>query len=185
MCPMAARWWSVCPMASCMGCHKQGIRPYKDNIRRTVRLGAEVSTKIAALYRETEVASRIEEDTNKFLEALNKCIGPFLRQAEHKEKDIRYFPEPIVKVVKLYDAGVSLETAAFELGVSKADLLSALRDPDLQSRGLAPLAVKDASGRENKIPRDVWDSKDDNGISVFQFVAGEMGVGVGINIPKK
>jgi hypothetical protein len=130
------------------------------------------------------VEPTVQQDTASFMNALATCIGPFLKQGEDASKDLREFPEPIKEVVHLYDSGISLTDAALEMGVNKADLQASLRSDRLQALGLGPLLLKDKHGNENKIPRDVWDSKDDNGTSVFQVVAREMGVGIGVNIPK-
>lgn len=170
---------------SCMGCHKDGIRAeITDNIRSSVVLAGSAGRKVASLYRDKEVEPTVQQDTSSFMSALTTCIGPFLKQGEDATKDLREFPEPIKEVVNLYDTGVNLEDAARELGVAKGKLESSLSNDRLQALGLGPLMVKDKNGKENKIPRDVWDSKDDNGTSVFQVVAREMGIGIGINIPK-
>ncbi len=169
---------------SCMGCHKVGVQTFQDDIRRSVVLAGNAGRKVNSLYREKEVSPTIKQDIDTFMAALGTCIGPFLKQGEDADKNLADFPEPIKEAVALYDSGISLDDAARELGFPKADLQASLRSDRLQALGLGPLLLKDKNGNENKIPRDVWDSKDDNGSSVFQVVARELGIGIGVNIPK-
>lgn len=169
---------------SCLGCHKEGVQIYQDNIRSSVILGGNAGRKVAALYRDQEIASALRQDIDTFMTSLTACIGSFLKQGEDAGKNLREFPEPIKEVVQLYDSGVSMDDAARELGVAPELLQAQLRGNPLQNLGLGPLLLKDKNGNPNKIPRDVWDSKDDNGSSVFQVVARELGLGIGINIPK-
>jgi serine/threonine-protein kinase len=163
---------------SCMGCHKTGIQRFKDNIRDSLVLSGEARDKITQLYRSNEELDRLQQrDTLRFMAALEAATGPFLKQADDASKPIDAFPEPIAAAAHLHDADVGLEEAAKELGLSDpAQLASAIRtNIALQRLGLGPLA------EGYKIPRAMWDSREDFGGSVFQVTARELGLGIPIN----
>ena len=165
---------------SCMGCHRHGIQPYRDNVRQFVVLGRDAGDKVQRLYRDgAELDELLRADRDSFLSALERTIGPFLKQAEHQDKEITFFPEPVREVAVLYNGGLGLEEAAFELGHKPAELRSAISSAAFQEMGLGPLLAKD-----NRIPREMWDSKFDRGASLFQAVARELGSAIPLTIPK-
>jgi hypothetical protein len=139
---------------------------------------------VAELYRPSDIPSTIENDSRTFVQALEAAIGPFLRQAGEKSKDlVKDFPEPIDHVTRLYQAGVSVGQASRELGVPTPTLQGALTLVQMQQLGLGPLSLPGTTGKGNRIPRQMWESKEDNGSSVFQVVATELNIGVARNIP--
>jgi hypothetical protein len=170
---------------SCMGCHKAGIQPFVDNVRTSVVISGNAGRKVARLYRAQEIPSKLDQDTRSFVSALESAIGTFVRQPGENKDIVKDFPEPISHVAALYQAGVSAAQAARELraDVSEANLKSALRGTKLQELGLGPLNLPGSTGKGNRIPRQMLESKEDNGSSVFQVVASEMGIGVPVNIP--
>jgi hypothetical protein len=168
-----------------MGCHKAGIQPFSDNVRASVVIPGDAGRKVARLFRPQQIPGVLEQDTRSFVAALEQAMGPFLRQPGETKDLVKDFPEPISHVASLYQAGVSASQAARELraDVAETDLKSALRGTKLQELGLGPLNLPGSTGKGNRIPRQMLESKEDNGSSLFQVVASEMGIGVPINIP--
>jgi hypothetical protein len=156
-----------------------------DNVRASVVIPGDAGRKVDRLYRPQEIPQKLEQDTRSFLTALDAAIGTFLRQPGENKDLVKDFPEPILHVAQLYQAGVSASQLARELSseVSDADLKRALRAPQLQTLGLGPLNLPGSSGKGNRVPRQMMESKEDNGESVFQVVAAEMSIGSFINIP--
>jgi serine/threonine-protein kinase len=165
---------------SCIGCHATGIQAYQDNVRQFVRLGGDEGNKVNQLYRDNEQLLKLQEsDRRQFMEALELAVGPFLKQGEDAQRSLKDFPEPVREVAFRYEGGVGLEEAAYELGVDPGKLSSDLNSVALQNLGLGPLLAKD-----NRIPRDMWDSRADRGVSLFQAVSRELG-STPLSIPKQ
>jgi serine/threonine-protein kinase len=165
---------------SCIGCHATGVQAYRDNVRQFVRLGGNEGNKVDELYRDNAQLKKLQDaDREQFMQALELVAGPFLKQGEDQARAIEDFPEPVREVAFRYEGGVGLDEAAYELGVEPQRLASDLSGQTLQALGLGPLLAKD-----NRIPRDMWDSRADRGVSLFQAVGREMGA-TPLSIPKK
>jgi serine/threonine-protein kinase len=170
---------------SCMGCHNAGIKPFVDNVRQSVVIPGEAGRKVARLFRPQQIPSVLESDTRSFVGALESAMGPFLRIPGENKDLVKDFPEPVSHVASLYQAGVSVSQLARELraDMSESELKSALRGTKLQELGLGPLNLPGSNGKGNRVPRQMLESKEDNGSSVFQVVASEQGIGFPVNIP--
>ena len=109
---------------SCMGCHDQGFRKAKDDIRAHVEkdrtFSKEVRDAVEALYPTNEEMDLvIEEDTKNFRAALQRAgINPDLKYAGI---------EMINALSKQYEKDVNLKLAAAEFGLSDEDFIAPSR----------------------------------------------------------
>jgi serine/threonine-protein kinase len=141
---------------SCMGCHKHGM--IRDGFRDELRDGAGVSgaarTKLLRLHpKPDQFAALMKEDEDRFVAALDRSTGTFLKLGADRGKDIRDFTdEPISRVVRAYNRDLTLPEVAAELGLPDAKrLASAVEDNDrLRQIGLAPLT------HGGVVKRDAW-----------------------------
>jgi len=159
---------------SCMACHGQGMRPFQDQIREGAGVFGEAKRKVSRLYPERKTMDDLlRQDSERFLKALDKATGPFLRTEAEKNKDIREFSEPVGEVARIYRLGdLDLATAAYELDIAKPeDLKAAIAGSRrLRELGLAPLLQA-----KGVVKRQEWESI--GARSLYQRVALELGKG--------
>jgi serine/threonine-protein kinase len=160
---------------SCFGCHRHGIMDLRDTVRKTSEVLADVAReKIEKLYApEDEMKDLVARDRKQFLDAMDRMIGKYLRgDPRAKEPSIETFPEPVSEAVRRYGKDLRLADVAAELGLERAaDLGARLNDPRLLDLGLGPLGVDGA------VPRALWDSREEAGVSVFQRAIVVLGLG--------
>jgi serine/threonine-protein kinase len=160
---------------SCMACHKHGMIRFEDRLRAGTSLKGDARVKVHELFRTKDEMDRLlAKDEDRFLRAVDKATGAFLKVGEDRGKNIRDFPEPIGAIARLYVRNLGLEEVAYELGIEPVTLKTFLaNNPRLRALGLGPLAV------EGTIPRSVWSSPE-NVLSLFQDVARELELGTPI-----
>jgi len=118
---------------SCMGCHDQGMRKAKDEVRAAVLSGRtfpkEVREAVEGLYPKSEVMDRvIEEDGKRFTSALIRAgLEPSL-----KFNGI----EMINALAKRYEDDVDAPLAAAELGLSREEFAKSSTDADRKFKPL-------------------------------------------------
>lgn len=142
---------------SCLACHGQGMKAdFKDTVRDGTGLQGGPRDKVHRLYPVPETMNKLlQEDTDRFLTAMDKACGPFLKVGDDKNKDIKDFPEPVGVLARQYILKeLSLVDAALELGLEDATVLfSAVKTNDrLRELGLRPLATNAT------IKRETWES---------------------------
>ncbi len=158
---------------SCMACHKHGMirEGFRDEIREGNAVSGAARTKTRRLYiKDEDMQAFLKNDEDRFVAALDKTIGPFLKRGEDREKDIREFTdEPVSKIAKQYQRDLTLEDAAFELGIADPkQLATAIENNDrLRQLGLGTLA------RGGLVKRDAWASIK-NRLSPFHRAAFEL-----------
>lgn len=134
---------------SCMGCHDQGMRKAKDDIRGNILVGKlfskEVKDAVAALYPPTEIMDAvIEEDLNRFTGAMTRAgLDPVL-----KFNGV----EMINALAKRHEDEVDGKLAAAELGLTKEELSKAANDSD---KRLKPVLRR---LEQSLIPRDQFEA---------------------------
>lgn len=134
---------------SCMGCHDQGIRKAKDEVRQVVLSGRSFDKKtretVEALYIPSEKMDVIlEADTKKFQDAMFRAgLEPSLKLNG---------VEMINALAKRYEDDLDLTLAAAEFGFSKKDFDDAADDADRKFR---PLIRRLQQG---SIPRDQFEN---------------------------
>jgi serine/threonine-protein kinase len=158
---------------SCMGCHKNGmIETVLDEVRSGTSVSGPAREKVQRLYPPRSVLLRhVEEDSQRFLVALEKTIRPFLAGAD-RDRPIKDVVEPIGELVRqYYNPDLTLAVAACELGYEKPDeLKTALRGSDkMRALGLRTLLGGGLLKRED------WDRHE--GSSLFQRAALNLGIG--------
>jgi hypothetical protein len=134
---------------SCMGCHDQGMRKAKDEVRAAVLSGRtfpkEVREAVEGLYPKSEVMDRvIEEDGKRFTSALTRAgLEPTL-----KLNGI----EMINALAKRYEDDVDASLAAAELGLTKEEFAKNLTDADKKFKSLLRRLEQAA------VPRDQFET---------------------------
>jgi hypothetical protein len=135
---------------SCMGCHDQGMRKAKDDIRSTVLSGRAYpkATKdaVEALYPPHEKMDQvIEGDAKRFADAMARAgLDPSLKLNG---------VEMITALSKRYEDDVDVNLAAAELGMSKDQFIQAGADVDKSLRALVRRLEQAA------LPRDQFEAK--------------------------
>jgi len=163
---------------SCMNCHKNGMIDFRDEIRNANAVGGATLNKVRDLYPpQAEMNVLVDHDRKRFLVALERTIGPFLKVGDDAKKPIEQFPEPISKVAKRYLADLGPAEAAAELDiVSAKEFQARVRgNRELLKFGLGTLILEPAG----TIKREKWEAID--GSSLFQDVAGRMSIGTPIS----
>lgn len=132
---------------SCMGCHTEGIKTFKDQVRPViVQIPNPTYDKAQALrlYAEkSKMDSLIREDIARYRHALEAAGGVFGGS------------EPIQQLVKQFEGPLDAEYAAAEVGLKGADFLQKIREYNiLQNAGLMVLGVPKGS-----VKRDAWTSQ--------------------------
>lgn len=155
---------------SCMACHKHGVIRFKDTLSAGAAVAGDARQKLDELIpNEQRWNKLLTEDENRFLAALEKACGPFLKVGDDAQKDMRAFPEPVAAIAQQYNRDISVEQAAFDLGLADAKNLQ-LRiksSSELRGLGLSPLA------NGEKIKRETWHSLRDF-LSQFQRTANQL-----------
>ena len=160
---------------SCMACHQHGMIAFQDQIGDGNILGGDARDFVKKLYPESAKMNRlVQKDRQRFLTALDKAMGPFVRVGEDAKKSIEDFPEPISAIARWYLLQeMTLEEAASEVGLKDSKVLQATiqANPRLQELGLYPLA------KGTTIKREVWENTAFV-FSPFQEAARELRQGV-------
>lgn len=163
---------------SCMSCHKNGTKEFKDVIHFAHGVENAAAVKmIDTIYDQDEMQKWLADDQEDHLKLLKRTMGPFLQVAEDEDKKIDEFPEPITYVAHMYDQYMTVAEVAAELGFDDK-LRVNLRDPDLIQLGLGLLDPR-FQDKEGDIvyKRAMWDTIVD-GESVFQKALIELGLGI-------
>lgn len=146
----ARKDFSVTNGISCMGCHDQGMRKAKDEIRDLVLTGRafpkDIRDAVDGLYPPREkMDGLIADDTQRFAEALKRAgLDPVLKLNG---------VEMINALAKRYEDDLDLTLAASELGINVSDFKQDSGDVDQKFR---PLIRRLAQG---SIPRDQWEKQ--------------------------
>lgn len=162
---------------SCMHCHRHGMIGFQDTVRSGVGVFGDAGRKVRNLYPAHEQMQQwVTRDRNRFMNALDQCIGPFLRVGEDANRDIAEFAEPVGAVCRLYQRDISLEMAACELGLpAAADLQAQIKfNRQLIRLGLGPLM------NEECVKRADWESRTAF-VSPFQETARILGLATPVN----
>ena len=164
---------------SCMSCHQDGMRRFKDTVRTGMAVAGEARARAEDLYREqAAMDSLLDKDQARFLKAVEEATGAFLKVGEDADKPIRDFPEPIAAVARSYLKDLGPEAVAADLGLKGPDELTSLVRSNVALRrlGLGPLI------EGGMIKRSQWDSLSGRLISTFQDAARELDLGTPFRI---
>jgi hypothetical protein len=162
---------------SCMSCHNVGMKPFADTIRASSAVFGRAEEQVRLLYPEKAAMDELlKRDEDRFLAALEKAIGPFLRDGADEDKKLREFPEPVGRVANAYRVEhLDLRAVARELD---------LEDPQaiVQKVGETKLKLLGLDGllHSGTVGRDEWEAKIEgialpiNGLSLMQQLALEL-----------
>ncbi len=153
---------------SCLSCHKNGMKPFTDEIRNHPAVFGDAKDKLERLYPPSnEMDALLARDEKRFLDALDQAIGPFLRVGDDAKKGPRDLIEPIGEVARLYNKDLSAEAIAAELELPNIEAVRAAIGADkFRELGLGPLLDAKA------VKRELWEGK---GLSLFHRVSNELG----------
>jgi hypothetical protein len=134
---------------SCMGCHDQGMRKAKDEIRDIVLAGRsfpkEVRDNVEALYPPTEKMDQlIENDGKRFADAMYRAgLEPTLKLNG---------VEMINALAKRYEDDVDINLAAAEFGMTKDEFKDAAGDAERKFKALIRRL------EQGSVPRDQFEA---------------------------
>lgn len=156
---------------SCMACHAHGMIPLAEGFKAgSFAVFGEPARTVDRLYPgEAAMAEHVAADRDRFLAALEKAVGPFLRADGDRTTPLTKFREPVSEVVIPYRRGyLDRAAAGTELFLEQQDALTtAIPEKRLRELGLEPLL---RSG--GVIPRYQWEAID--GVSLMQEAAREL-----------
>ncbi len=164
---------------SCIGCHRNGLLDFTNAIDSRLTLTGEQRSKVNRLYIDDERMDQlVSTDSQRFLTALDKVIGPFLKIDEDADKDLRAFAEPVRVVTGWYNRDMTIIDAAAEMNIedSKVFAASVGTNNELLRMGLGPLVV------DQTVPRKMWDTLEESSASVFQRAALAIRLGTGVGL---
>ncbi|MEW6211738.1 MAG: hypothetical protein AB1631_25500 [Acidobacteriota bacterium] len=146
---------------SCMSCHFEGVKSFRDEVRavvRGMRVGVFDRDRALALYPDQDALDRlVEKDRERFLQSV-AATGAQATSAQ---------AEPINALSRRYRAELSISQAASEVGLDANEFQSrARRSPRLVALGFGQLLVENGG-----IKRDVWERS--FGEVVREFELGE------------
>jgi hypothetical protein len=144
---------------SCIRCHDQGMKFFKDVVRPSVEmlpgnLGFSRREVLELYPKQDELSALLKADSMRFLTALEKVLG-------HPQT-----VEPLAPVTRRFlEDPLTLSTASGELGLTKpGDLGAVFRSRQFAALGLVPLASHGA------VRRDTWED-------YFDQIVRELGLG--------
>jgi serine/threonine-protein kinase len=153
---------------SCFACHRNGMKPFADEVRAHPAVFGAAQEKLGRLYAPAAEMDRLlAGDERRFLAALDRALGPFLKVGDDARKDARDLIEPIGEVARLYHKDLSAEAVAAELGLPTIEAVrNALGADTFRELGLGPLLDAKA------VKRELWEAK---GSSLFHRVSNALG----------
>jgi serine/threonine-protein kinase len=158
---------------SCMACHKHGVIRFKDTVRDGIALSGDVRDKVQRLFPRHEVMDELlTKDENRYLQALDRAAGVFLRGPEAPDRNIREFAEPIGAVAQVYNRDLGPVEAALELGIENPERLSVMVQGNRRLSQLGLGQFKDGA----TIKREQWSSMQDDE-TLFHRAARELELG--------
>jgi serine/threonine-protein kinase len=164
---------------SCMWCHKRGVVYFKDVLRHQNQFSGRELEKIREIYAPVErMNERLAKDEARFLTAMLEAVEPFLPVASIDQ--LRNMPEePIGFAARYYQSDLPRERVLAELGLPAADFpalrLLIQRNASINAL-LAPLLEPSGAVEREKLELR------NGGISGFQTIAENLGIGVPFNV---
>ena len=152
---------------SCIGCHTQGMKTFKDSVRAAIEQDDNPPYNKAhalRLYPEQSVLDELlQKDTERFQQALEKIGGPFADDVSRQRFFKQHENEPVQRFHESFQAPLSASDAAAAVGLETAEFLTQIREKQsLKNLGLQTLI--DVNGT---VKRDAWTSNFDDVISAL------------------
>ncbi|RKU09597.1 hypothetical protein C6503_20815 [Candidatus Poribacteria bacterium] len=152
---------------SCIGCHTQGMKKFKDSVRAAIEQDDNPpynKEHAFRLYPEQSVLDDlVAKDTVRFQQALEKIGGPFADDTSRQRFFKRCENEPIQRFHELFQAPLDASHAAAAVGLETEAFLTQIREKQsLKNLGLQTLT--DVNGT---VKRDAWTFNFDQVISAL------------------
>ena len=152
---------------SCIGCHTQGMKKFKDSVRAAIEQVENPpynKEQALRLYPEQSVLDELlQKDTLMFQQALEKIGGPFADEASRQQFFKRHENEPVQRFHEAFQAPLDASHAAAAVGLETAEFLTQIREKQsLKNLGLQTLTVVNGT-----VKRDAWTSNFDDVISAL------------------
>ena len=152
---------------SCIGCHTQGMKTFKDSVRAAIEQDDNPpynKGQALRLYPEQSVLDELlQKDTERFQQALEKIGGPFADDASRQRFFKQHENEPVQRLHELFQAPLDASDAAAAVGLETDAFLTQIREKQsLKNLGLQTLT--DVNGT---VKRDAWTSNFDDVISAL------------------
>ncbi|MCY3743154.1 MAG: leucine-rich repeat domain-containing protein [Candidatus Poribacteria bacterium] len=143
---------------SCIGCHTQGMKTFKDSVRAAIEQDDNPpynKEQALRLYpKQSVLDDLVAKDTERFQQALEKIGGPFADNASRQHFFKQHENEPIQRFHELFQARLSASDAAAAVGLETEAFLTQIREKQsLKNLGLQTLI--DVNGT---VKRDAWTS---------------------------
>ena len=152
---------------SCIGCHTQGMKTFKDSVRAAIEQDDNPPYNKAhalRLYPEQSVLDELlQKDTERFQQALEKIGGPFANDVSRQRFFKQHENEPVQRFHESFQAPLSASDAAAAVGLETDAFLTQIREKQsLKNLGLQTLT--DVNGT---VKRDAWTSNFEQVISAL------------------
>ena len=152
---------------SCIGCHTQGMKKFKDSVRAAIEQDENPPynrEQALRLYPEQSVLDELlQKDTQRFQQALEEIGGPFANDPSRQQFFKRHENEPVQRFHEAFQAPLDASHAAAAVGLETEKFLTQIREKQsLKNLGLQTLT--DVNGT---VKRDAWTSNFDQVISAL------------------
>jgi serine/threonine-protein kinase len=173
---LANQGHSIINGISCISCHAEGVKPFKDELRQAHILKGIGREKLEEILKDQpELNKTLDIDKKSFLDALRQVVEPFLKQPGQFDDSFQLDTEPLAQISSLYFTPLTIETLKYELYAHKdVEFASRLRhNPALDSK------VMKVIGTDDRLKRDYLDQLEnrDSGKSTYGFIARELEIG--------
>jgi hypothetical protein len=154
---------------SCNTCHKHGMIGFTDVIRESAAVFDQPERRVKDLYAPKKIMDKlIDDDSRRFLAALDKAISPFLRgsEAEEKQTPLEKLPEPISELARAYRVDyLDLAAVAAEHDIEDPGVLA----QQVGIAGLKRIGLEGLLKKGGVVSRADWEAVE-QGVSLMQKV---------------
>ena len=152
---------------SCIGCHTQGMKKFKDSVRAAIKENPNPpynKEQALRLYPEQSVLDELlQKDTLRFQQALEKIGGPFADDASRQRFFKRHENEPVQRFHEAFQVPLDASHAAAAIGLETEKFLTQIRE----KQSLKNLGLQTLIGVNGTVKRDAWTSNFDDVISAL------------------
>ena len=143
---------------SCIGCHTQGMKKFKDTVRAAIEADPNPpynKAQALRLYPEQSVLDDLlQEDTQRFQQALEKIGGPFEDDESRQRFFKRHENEPIQRFHEVFQGPLDASHAAAAVGLETVEFLTQIGE----KQSLKNLGLQTLIGENGTVKRDAWTS---------------------------
>ena len=143
---------------SCIGCHTQGMKIFKDSVRAAIEQDDNPpynKEHALRLYPEQSVLDDLlQKDMERFQQALGKIGGPFADDASRQRFFKQHENEPVQRFHELFQAPLSASHAAAAVGLETEAFLTQIR----KKQSLKNLGLQTLIDTNGTVKRDAWTS---------------------------